>query len=797
MVEESLSSPNPTQITNKTMFTVAKLLELIAVDELQEQKKLEKILKLTKKVDRQKLEIAIKALIKVGIITEDRGLLKRSGDESFIEARLRCSSKGYCFAVRADCSGEDIYIRDQFLNHAWNGDRVLVKISREAVRRRSPEGIVQCILERSSSNILTLLEKEEGKLLAIPLDDRILSSIQLNETDNSFYDLNKNENLVEVKIDRFPIAQYESIGHVVRPLPLDGGTKGDIDILLTKNNLQEEILAPRSTIKNPTEKSRRDLTTQPSLILRSWKEEDSPPLPAMYVEPHSGGIRLWIHSPSVAERVSLGNNLDNWLLQRSETHCLGNAWSTLLSKNLTKACEFKTGEINKAITVELEISAEGSIKDWEFYLSDIRPAAEITTKHLTSIDARKPKSRAIPVALKSIKDHISQIQTAIFFASKIIEDEKNRGLIELDLPIPKINNLSELLVEFPELEFDQWKQPLNKTDPQSILAPLLRTANRAWYQHLLRLKLPGVIIKSENIDTNSLNEVAKSALSLELKLELDSEGIPSAAELSSAFSNNQSRRVLDKLLHHALPVPVVCNLNPRGIEPIDDSENKSISNDNLRDIQAPWVCPSLHYYDIINQHIIISLLKEGKTRPNSKVKETLNLGKKGIEDVIDWPLFNESTEKMTTDITSDGLVSFLNRQHRKAKSLRQGLISMAQVRSTQPHIGDEMEAVISGVQSYGFFAEIKSSMAEGLVHVSSLNDDWYEYRSRQSRLVGRKSKKVYQLGEVVKVKVVKVDILRNQIDLEAYEDELEINTNPIISDNLETKELASSTDNEK
>jgi ribonuclease R len=88
-------------------------------------------------------------------------------------------------------------------------------------------------------------------------------------------------------------------------------------------------------------------------------------------------------------------------------------------------------------------------------------------------------------------------------------------------------------------------------------------------------------------------------------------------------------------------------------------------------------------------------------------------------------------------------------------------------------------------------------MAEGLVHVSSLNDDWYEYRSRQSRLVGRKSKKVYQLGDVVKVKVVKVDILRNQIDLEAYEDELEINTNPIISDNLETKELASSTDNEK
>ena len=53
-----------------------------------------------------------------------------------------------------------------------------------------------------------------------------------------------------------------------------------------------------------------------------------------------------------------------------------------------------------------------------------------------------------------------------------------------------------------------------------------------------------------------------------------------------------------------------------------------------------------------------------------------------------------------------------------------------------------------------------------MVHVSSLNDDWYEYRSRQNRLVGRRTRRVYQLGDEVTVRVVKVDILRNQIDLE-------------------------------
>ena len=60
-------------------------------------------------------------------------------------------------------------------------------------------------------------------------------------------------------------------------------------------------------------------------------------------------------------------------------------------------------------------------------------------------------------------------------------------------------------------------------------------------------------------------------------------------------------------------------------------------------------------------------------------------------------------------------------------------------------------------------------MSEGLVHVSSLNDDWYEYRSRQNRLVGRKSRRMFQLGDSIKVKILKVDILRNQIDLEVNE----------------------------
>jgi ribonuclease R len=90
---------------------------------------------------------------------------------------------------------------------------------------------------------------------------------------------------------------------------------------------------------------------------------------------------------------------------------------------------------------------------------------------------------------------------------------------------------------------------------------------------------------------------------------------------------------------------------------------------------------------------------------------------------------------------------------------------MAQARQAEPLVGTILPGIISGVQSYGFFVEVPPSNVEGLVHVSSLKDDWYEYRSRQNRLVGRKNRRSYMLGDSVEVEIQKVDALRHQIDL--------------------------------
>ena len=90
---------------------------------------------------------------------------------------------------------------------------------------------------------------------------------------------------------------------------------------------------------------------------------------------------------------------------------------------------------------------------------------------------------------------------------------------------------------------------------------------------------------------------------------------------------------------------------------------------------------------------------------------------------------------------------------------------MKKAEKMKERTGKVFEGLIVGVQSYGFFVQIEDLLVEGLVHVSSLKDDWYEYRSRHSCLVGRKNRTAYRLGDRVEVEVKSVDYYRQQIDL--------------------------------
>ena len=743
-------------------FTVADLIDQLPAQEQRSLSALEKALGLGSKAEQEQLRIALTALVRVGVLEETEAGISRVEDEGLIEARLRCSSKGFCFALRDD-GGEDIYIRDNQLNHAWNGDRVLVRITREGGRRRSPEGGVQCILERSTTSLLAQVEQQNERLLAVPLDDRLLATIELPASDSQYL-RPADEAVVEVKVDRYPVGQLPSQGHVARSLPVNAGPEADLDLLITKHGLREQPSAPRATLKSLESKDRDDLTALPTLLLQPWSSADAPILPAVSLESSETGYRLWVHAPAVSERVGFASALDLHLREQSEALCLGSSWLPLLPAALTKATAFKPGSSEAALSVVLDLNAEGGLEHYRFCRSTIRVDAVVDAKALQALAERKPKARTTPAALKALKDQLPLLEQLIALAQLLRQQRLASGSIDLDLAMPAIDDLADLAIPEPDESRQGWLIQLDPaTEPSGLLRELVLPAHRALGRHLAALELPAIFAVNPAPDAEALNDVAKAALALEIPLELSADGNASAQELAQAFAGSDRCRVLQQQLRE--PLKPVTFSNEAGANAL---AGEAVA-------LAPWCCPGLHYADLWNQHVLSQLLSEGKDRPSVRHKTRVDIAGDSSHGLIDWPLMPPSQIQPLEEGRSTALLHRLNGRCRFAAELQADALAMAQARQAEPLVGQTLTGVISGVQSYGFFVEVPPSQVEGLVHVSSLKDDWYEYRSRQNRLVGRKNRRTYMLGDAVEVTIQKVDVLRHQIDLavvlpEGYEE---------------------------
>ena len=738
-------------------FTVAHLLDQLPASEPLPLARLEKSLGLSLKAEKEQLRISLEALTKLGLVEQLADGLQRCSNDDLVPARLRCSSKGFCFALRDD-GGDDIYIRDHQLNHAWNGDRVLVRITREGGRRRSPEGGVQCILERHTTSLLAQLDQQADGLVANPLDDRLLTSIALPGSDQEHL-AQADAAVVEVVVDRFPVAQHPAMGHVARSLPIDGGETADLDLLLTKHHLQSRPAPPRATPRTSPDAGREDLSSLPTLLLQGWQGKDAPTTAALSLETLDEGLRLWVHAPNVAERVAPGSSTEQWLRDQADAICLGNHWLPLLSPTLTKTCSFKSGDSQEALSVALELGSDGALQHFRFVRSLIKVDGNANTAAMEALVERKPKSRTLPAALKGLKDQLPLLEQLVDLSGRLRELRLAAGSIDLDLPLPPLARLADLTVPAPEAGAGGWLVELPVHHPHAILRECVLVAERALGNHLAALGLPGLFAANGAPSTADLHEVAKAALALELPLELSEEGDASAADLARQFALSDRRRPLQQQLRATLrPVLLSREAGPHALA----GDSRAV---------APWCGPTLHYADIWNQHLLLTLLLEGKDRPSVRHKTSVDLAADSCHGAIDWPLLAPGVLIPYTEDLDHGLPERLNQRERQYQELTSDLVAMAQARQAQPLVGQTLPGVISGVQSYGFFVEVPPSQVEGLVHVSSLKDDWYEYRSRQNRLVGRKNRRAYKLGDTVEVVIEKVDALRHQIDLAVLQPE--------------------------
>jgi ribonuclease R len=731
-------------------FSIATLLSHFSEDKLVAAKVLEKKLGCEDEVSIQELQIALDALERIGILVKERGKYRRVQEENVVEAKLRCSSKGFCFAIQDDEDADDIYVRESHLSNAWNGDRVLVRIIKEGSRRRSPEGEVKLILERANPSLLAQVKRDDSKYRAVPLDDRLLFELDLKQNGNNLEEAVNH--LVHVSVVRYPIGQYGPLGKVTRILGSDAEAAADTDIVCCKHDLPQafmpEVLKAAEKLSEASIsaeiKKRKDLRKLLTFTIEEDIERDHPSFieNAFTLEKQRGKKwQLGIHISDVAHYIEPDSSLDKAAKKRGTAIYLGQKVLPLLPEAVTYLCSFSPGKNRLAISVLMTFDETGQLLEYEILPTVINVDRQLSYQQVQSL-LNNPET--VEPEMSDVVDRLKQL---FFNLSPLVKAQRiQRGsfeiLSETPCPYKDEGRIGAILVS-------------SALPVRSLLTELTVLAGKAVAEHLFALGVPSIYCTQPEPDWDELEDVMKLAnnLGLDQRLESDEEITSHDYQnLTQAFSKSSSVRILNYLLLATLKSAKYSS---------HPAPHFGLA---YEDRYTHCVSPGQRYTDLLVQRVLKTVFAEGRDRRQKQAKTGVNLGSSTSHGKINWNVLPPQTQERLEE-ELHAIVFHLNDREKLAEDAEKDLQGLKKAEKMKERTGQVFRGLITGVQSYGFFVEIEDLLVEGLVHVSSLKDDWYEYRSRHSCLVGRKNRIAYRLGDEVEVEVKSVDYYRQQIDL--------------------------------
>lgn len=768
-------------------FSIATLLANFSDDKLVAPKVLEKKLNCNDDASIRRLQIALDALEKIGILVKERGKYRRIHEDNVVEGKLRCSSKGFCFAIQDIEGSDDIYIRESQLNTAWNGDRVLVRVTKEGTRRRSPEGEVRLIMERANASVLARVRKADdngGGYRAVPLDDRLLFELDLKPANNGV-DLDEAvDQLVHVEITRYPLGQSLPLGKVAQILGSDAEAASDIDIVCCKHDLPqafpEEVLKEAKALpvklKKSDLKTRMDLRHLPTITIVGSNSSSHIALDdALTLEKHGDEHwQLGVHIADVSHYVEPGSELDIEARRRGTSIYLGGTVLPMLPEKVHQICALIPEQERLAISVLVTLNAHGKVLEYEIqptvisvdYQIDYQQAHAILQRE-QSITLESEIVYDLP-PLSELKEFVPIYETLdqLYRLSQAVrEQRRHRGAFEINLPeriCPEEANTTLGKYLSPKFQYDDegalGTMVVSSMLPaRSIVTEFMLLANQVVAEHLSALKVPAIYRVHRTPDLNNVQELLKliSNMGIEDPLGEDEEVRPSHYQrLTHSFQQSKAEKVLTYLLLDTLK-PAAYSTTP--------GTHFGLALDNG---YTHFTSPMRRYPDLLVNRVLHAIFEHGRDRRSSRSKDSVDIRHSSCHQQVSW---NVLPPEIQLEFEEDFamVVGYLTEREKLAQDAEADLEGLKKAGFMQQHTGEVFHGLITGVQSYGFFVEIEELLVEGLVHVSSLKDDWYEYRARQQKLVGRKNRKQFRLGDRVEVHVKSVDYYRQQIDLVA------------------------------
>jgi ribonuclease R len=757
-------------------LSISSLLKSFPDDKLIAPKALEKKLNCEAETNLQHLHIALDALVRIGVLTKERGRYRRVAEDDLVEGKLRCSSKGFCFAIQDLEDTEDIYIRESQLNNAWNGDRVLVKVTKEGRRRRSPEGEVRVILERANPSVIARVKAvKEEQYHAVPLDDRLLFELELDAEKHDISLPEAAEQLVHVEVLQYPLGPLYPKGRITQVLGSDAQSAADTELVFCKYDLPRtfpDVLLQAaeelpSKLLKADQKKRVMLQKVPTVTIGDAIAQPTSLDHALSLESLDGDHwQLGVHVVDLAYYLPIDQMLTQEASRRGHTMCLGEKVLALYPEevlNRIGALIPKTERLS--ISVLVTLTPDGKVVEFEIQPTVIKVDHQLSYRDAQLVLNRKDKNaEKPPKSLSAVHELIDQLAHV---SQILLQQRQHRGgfVLPLSDPPPRVcgdDDALGVVVSAPN-------------DARAMMAEFLVLANQLVANHLQALGVPAVYRVQAPPDVQDIQDVIKLANNV---------GLPLALQDEDAIQP-QDYQTFIEMFKGAEQAPILYDLLQGTLKPATHSD-VSGPHFGLAQVQGygHFTSPLNRYGDLLNQHVLQAIFAEGRDRRTTRAKDKVNLRHSSCHGNIGWNVLPPERQRELESAIALAIPQ-LNEAEQLCRQAEGDLLGLQKTKQMQGHTGQVLQGVITGIQSYGFFVRIENLMVEGLVHVSSLKDDWYEYRSRQQTLIGRKNRRQYQLGDRVEVEVKSVDYYRQQVDLlvvgggsEASEEDLE--TEPVI-----------------
>ena len=629
---------------------------------------------------------------------------------NLVVGRVKSHPDGYGFVLPEKEGEEDIFISPRNLKEAMNGDRVVARI--ESIRKKGKEGSVIRILERKTRQVVGKFMRGKNYCYIIPEDERILQEIFIPEGETKRARLNQ---IVVAEITQYPTERVRPVGRITHILGYPDDPEIEPQIIIHKYDLphrftsgalkEAQDLSPEPS--HGEYRDRVDLRGIPTFTIDGENARDFDDAVSIERE-KDGGAKLYVSISDVSHYVREGTSLDEEAYLRGTSVYFPDRAIPMFPPELSnEICCLHPGVDRLTLTVELRYDEKGEGKSVQFYPSVIR-----SDERLTYTLVRKILVDGDPEVREKFERLLPSLELMADLCQELRRRRTERGAIDFDLPEPEVMlNLQGGTEDIIRAERNLAHQ---------IIEEFMIAANEAVARFMEEKGVPFIYRIHEPPKKEAIDEFRRFISHLGYRMRKDTD---------------QSPKELQKVLFDVKGKP----------------EERMVNQILLRSMKwARYSAKNLGHF---------GLASDAYTHFTSPIRR--------YPDLIVHRLLKRVMSKMEVQIAGEILANkadHLSDRERVAMEAEREIVDRYRVRFMRERIGEEFEGIISGVTAFGFFVELKDIFVEGLVRVTSLPDDYYQYHEKQYCLVGERTHKTFRIGDQVKVRVDRVDVERRHID---------------------------------